>query len=221
VELIAAVREAVGPEVELYIEMHGRFAPHQAVEVARAIEPYHPSWIEEPTRPGDLPALQQVAAHTPIPIATGERLYSAQEFAGLWGLRAVHVIQPDMTQAGGFLEAKKIAAAAETCSIMVAPHNVGGIVSTCAGLHLMATLRNAKVLEHFNDFADAHVKQAGRPYPEVVDGHFAVPDGPGWGVELDEAFIAAHPPAQVGGVYQDPGLSMFENPSWHRRGQPG
>jgi galactonate dehydratase len=219
VGLVAAVREAVGPEVELFIEMHGRFAPHQAVAVAKAIEEFHPGWIEEPTRPGDLPALQQVAAHTTIPIATGERLYSAQEFAGLWGLGAVHVIQPDMTQAGGFLEAKKIAAAAESYSIMVAPHNVGGIISTSAGLQLMATLRNAKILEHFNDFADAQVKQAGSPYPEVVDGCFTVPEGPGWGVELDEEFIAAHPPDQIGGVYQDPGLNMFENAAWHKRGQ--
>lgn len=219
VALIAAVREAVGPEVELFIEMHGRFAPHQAIEIARAIEEYRPAWIEEPVRPHDLPALVQVAAHTSIPIATGERLYGAPEYRELWGLRAVHVIQPDMTQGGGFLETKKIASTAEVHSIMVALHNVGGIISTSAALQLMATLRNAKVLEHFNDFADAHVKQAGAPYPEVVDGYFSVPNRPGWGVEVDEDFIRAHPPAIVGGVIQDPGLNMFEDARWNRRGQ--
>ena len=219
VALIGAVREAVGPDVELFIEMHGRFAPHQAIEVARAIEEYHPSWIEEPVRPHDLPGLQQVAAHTSIPIATGERLYGAPEFRELWGLRAANVVQPDMTQGGGFLETKKIASTAEVHSVMVALHNVGGIISTSAGLQLMVTLRNAKVLEHFNDFADAHVKQAGSPYPEVVDGYFTVADRPGWGVELDEEFIAAHPPVMVDGVAQDPGLNMFEDAAWFKRGQ--
>ncbi|MEW6751701.1 MAG: mandelate racemase/muconate lactonizing enzyme family protein [Candidatus Latescibacterota bacterium] len=221
VDLIAAVRQAVGPQVELFIEMHGRFAPHQAIEVARRIEEYHPSWIEEPVRPGDLPALRQVASHTSIPIATGERLYGAPEFRELWALQAVHVIQPDMTQGGGILEAKKIASTAEVYSIMVALHNVGGIISTSAALQLMLTLRNAKVLEHFNDFADAHVKRAGSGYPEVVDGYFAPPVGPGWGVTLHEEFIRAHPPARVDGVIQDPGLSMFENAAWNRRGQGG
>ncbi|MFA6111162.1 MAG: mandelate racemase/muconate lactonizing enzyme family protein [Candidatus Latescibacterota bacterium] len=217
--LVAAVREAVGPEVELFIEMHGRFAPHQAIEIARALEEYRPGWIEEPVRPHDLPALAQVARQTAIPIATGERLYGAPEYRELWPLRAAHVVQPDMTQGGGFLETKKIAAFAEVHSVMVALHNVGGIVSTAAALQLMATLRNGKVLEHFNDFADAHVKQAGSPYPEVADGCFTVADGPGWGIDLDESFIAAHPPTRVAGVVQDPGLNMFENAVWNRRGQ--
>jgi galactonate dehydratase len=219
VDLIAAVREAVGPDVELFIEMHGRFAPHQAVEVARAIEEFRPGWIEEPVRPHDLSSLQQVAAHTSIPIATGERLYGAAEYRELWGLQAVNVIQPDMTQGGGFLETKKIASTAEIYSIMVALHNVGGIISTSAALQLMVTLRNAKVLEHFNDFADSHVKQAGSNYPEVVDGFFTVSEEPGWGVELDEEFIAAHPPVLLEGIVQDPGLNMFENAEWNKRGQ--
>jgi galactonate dehydratase len=219
VDLIAAVRQEVGDDAELYIEMHGRFAPHQAIEIANAIEQFRPAWIEEPVRPHDLPSLKQVAAHTDIPIATGERLYGAAEYRELWGLQAAHIIQPDMTQGGGFLETKKIAATAEVYSIMVAPHNVGGIISTSAALQLMSTLRNAKVLEHFNDFADAHVKQAGSNYPEVVDGYFTVSDEPGWGVELDEEFIVSHPPTLVDGIVQDPGLNMFESADWNRRGQ--
>jgi galactonate dehydratase len=219
IDLIAAVRDTVGPGVELFIEMHGRFAPHQAVEISRAIEPYRPGWIEEPVRPRDLPGLQQVAAHTSIPIATGERLYGAPDYRELWQLRAAHIVQPDMTQGGGFLETKKIASTAETHSVMVALHNVGGIISTNAAVQLMATLRNGKILEHFNDFADAHVKAAGTPYPHVRDGFFELPTGPGWGVELDEDFIAAHPPQYRDGVIQDPGLNMFEHSDWNRRGQ--
>ena len=136
-----------------------------------------------------------------------------------WALQAAHVIQPVMTQGqgSGFLETKKIASTAETHSEMVALHDVGGIISTSA--LLMCTLRNAKVLEHFNDFADAHVKQAGSNYPEVVDGYFEVADRPGWGVELDEDFIAAHPPDYIDGVAQDPGLNMFVDAAWNVRGQ--
>ena len=93
------------------------------------------------------------------------------------------------------------------------------IISTSAALQLMVTLRNAKVLEHFNDFADSHVKQAGTNYPEVVDGYFTVPDRPGWGVELDEEFIKDHPPVMIDGVAQDPGLNMFEDAGWNKRGQ--
>jgi galactonate dehydratase len=86
-----------------------------------------------------------------------------------------------------------------------------------ATLHLMLTLRNGKVLEHFNDFTDQFVKKAGHPYPEVVDGYFHPPEGPGWGVELDMDFIRKHPPTEVDGIIQDPGLNMFVKANWAAR----
>ena len=219
-DLIEAVASVTGTRAQIMIEMHGRFAPHQAREIARQIERYNIGWIEEPVRPGDVPALDSVRSHTGLPIATGERLYGAPEFREIWGAQTVDVIQPDITQCGGILEVKKIASTAETYSIMVAPHNVGGIVSTMAALHLCLTLRNVKILEHFNDFADPHVKRAGSGYPEVEDGYFPGPDKPGWGIELDEEFITGHPPGLTSsGVIADPGLNMFENADWARRGQ--
>lgn len=221
IELIEAVHEAVGDKAQLLIEMHGRFTPRQAVEIARRIEPLSPGWIEEPTRPEHLQALREVHAHTMLPVATGERLYGAAEFRELFRLGGVDIIQPDITQCGGVWEVKKIASTAETHSIMVAPHNVGGIVSTMAALHLMITLRNGKILEHFNDFTDVEVQQAGSGYPVVTDGYFSLPDKPGWGVELDEDFIRAHPPQMVDGVVQDPGLDMFRKADWNVRGQGG
>ena len=218
-DLIEAVASVAGTTAQIMLEMHGRFAPHQAREIARNVERYNVGWIEEPVRPSDIPALRSVRQHTSLPIATGERLYGAPEFRELWASRSVDIIQPDITQSGGILEAKKIASTAETHSVMVAPHNVGGIISTMAGLHLTLTLRNGKILEHFNDFADPFVKQAGSNYPEVVDGYFPIPDGPGWGVELDEHFIRSNPPESVNGVVADPGLDMFSNADWARRGQ--
>lgn len=219
IALIEAVRGAVGPDVELLIEMHGRFAPHQAVEIAKAIEQYHPSWIEEPCRPEDVGALKHVAAHTSIPIATGERLYRASQFRDLFEDRSVHIIQPDINQCGGLYEVKKIASTAETYSVVVAPHNVGGIVSTTAALHLMATLRNGKILEHFNDFVDEGIKQCGAPYPAVVDGAFQLPQGPGWGLTLNLDYIKSNEAKKIDGVIQDPGLNMFVDENWNRRSQ--
>ena len=134
-DLIEAVATVAGTQAQIMIEMHGRFAPLQAREIARFIEKYNIGWIEEPVRPGDIPALKSVRQHTSLPIATGERLYGAPEFRELWNSQSVDVLQPDITQSGGILETKKIASTAESYSIMVAPHIVGGIVSTMAALH--------------------------------------------------------------------------------------
>jgi galactonate dehydratase len=217
IALIEAVHSVAGDKVQMFIEMHGRFAPHQAVEIARAIEHLNPGWIEEPCRPEDIPALRYVMEHTSIPIATGERLYHAPQYRELLSGRLAHIIQPDLNQCGGLLETKKICSTAETYSIMAAPHNVGGIITTVATLHLLVGLRNAKILEHFNDFVDSDVKQCGSPYPEVVDGYFAVPEGPGWGVQINEAYLQERQ-AQMGeGIVRDPGLNMFVNANWNRR----
>lgn len=217
IDIITAVHEVTKGKAQMLIEMHGRFAPHQAVEIAREIEEFHPGWIEEPCRPEDLPALRYVMEHTNIPIATGERLYHASQFRDLLGERLAHIIQPDLNQCGGLLEVKKICSTAETYSIMAAPHNVGGVVTTVATLHLLATLRNAKILEHFNDFVDSNIKEVASPYPEVVDGYFALPTGPGWGIELNREFIEANKANIDGHILPDPGLNMFINPNWNKR----
>ena len=222
IELAGAVHAAVPADTQLFIEMHGRFAPHQAVQVAKALEPLNPAWIEEPCRPDDLGALDYVQAHTCIPIATGERLYKLSSFRELFERRSAQIIQPDISQAGGILEGKKIASAAEMWSMMVAPHNVGGIITTAATLQLMATLRNGKVLEHFNDFVDSQVKSLGTGYPEVVDGYFHVPTSkPGLGVEMDFDALESGQAETVDGVIQDRGLNLFVDEQWHQRSQEG
>jgi len=221
IEILEAVFDVAGKNNSVFVEMHGRFAPHQAVEIAKAIEKYSPGWIEEPCRPDDPGALEMVARHTTIPIAVGERLYTASRFRDLLPRRVVHILQPDMTQCGGFLETKKICSTAETYSLMIAPHNVGGVISTTAALHLMAGLRNGKVLEHFNDFSDASIKQAGSPYPELTNGCFALPSGPGWGVELNFHYLEQESRKAGGEVIQDPGLDMFRKADWFKRSESG
>ncbi len=215
IELVDSVYSVTQNKAELFIEMHGRFAPYQAVEICRLLEKYNPGFIEEPCRPQDVQAIKYVMDHTCIPIASGERLYNSYAYREVFHDRLAHIIQPDISQCGGILEVKKIASTAETYSMMVAPHNVGGIIATAANLHLLATLRNGKILEHFNDFSDEFIKEVGFPYPEVVDGNFNLPHGPGWGIEIDLKFLEDH--CVKNDVIQDPGLNMFKNADWNLR----
>jgi len=213
VELVAAVREAVGPEAEILIEMHGRMNRNTALRVAERLEPFRPSWIEEPVPPENAETMRDVTARTTIPVATGERLYSRHEFRRLFELQACDIIQPDIMHMGGLLETKRVAAWAEAYYILVAPHNVGGPVATAAALHFAASTPNFKIQEHFNDFADSDVKALAPGNPEVIDGHFALPTGPGLGVELDIEALEARPRAQnvVFNLYEE---------NWHLRQNP-
>lgn len=212
VELTEAVFDAVGPEVEILIEMHGRFNAVTAVELTRELARFKPAWIEEPVPPENLRALRDVKeAVLPlgIPVATGERIHTPYDFRELFELQAADIIQVDITHYGGLLNAKKLAATAETYYMLMAPHNVGGPVSTAAALHLAAATHNFKIQEFFNDFADQHVMDAAPGVPPVVDGYFALPSGPGLGVELNEEVIAANPRV---GIH----FNLFEE-DWHKR----
>ena len=212
ISLVEAVRAAVGPEIELLIEMHGRFNPPTAVEIAKELAPFKPSWYEEPVPPENLAALQRVSqaiAPLGVPVATGERLHTMHEYRELFELQAADIIQPDITHFGGLLNAKKLAGWAEAYYVLVAPHNVGGPVSTAAALHLAASTPNFKIQEHFNDFAEAFVKQSAPGLPEVVDGYFALPPGPGLGVKLNEDVIRANPQQQLH-------FNLFTE-DWHKR----
>ena len=197
VSLFEAVRDAVGPDVEIMVEMHGRFAPHEAVRIAGLLASISPAWIEEPVPPANLKSLAKVAAHTHLPIATGERIHDRIEFRELFDAQSADIIQPDLGHIGGILETRKLAATAETHDVLVAPHNVAGQVLTAANLHLAACTPNFKIQEYFNDFADEHVQQAAPGLPPVVDGWFDLPTAPGLGVELDLDVIAEYPPTNA------------------------
>lgn len=210
IALVEAVRDAIGPTNELLIEMHGRFAPHEALRIAKMLEPFAPSWIEEPVPPDNLATLAIVSRGTTLPIATGERIHDRTEFRELFELQAAAIIQPDIGHIGGILETRKLAATAETHHVLVAPHNVGGPVLTAANLHLAACTPNFKIQEFFNDFADSDILSAAPGLPPVVDGYFALPEGPGLGVVLDLDYVAEHP---TKGAHFD----LFAE-NWHFRG---
>jgi galactonate dehydratase len=210
--IIAAVRDAVGPDVQICIEMHGRFTPATAVRVAAMLEPYDPEWIEEPVPPENAAALARVRAATRIPVATGERAHTIADIRDFVETAAADIIQVDLTHFGGFLPMKHLAGWADAHYLLLAPHNVCGPVGTAANIHFAIATPNYKVLEHFNDFADPWVFDLVDAAPRVdpADGCFARPERPGLGVRLNHDACAAHPPS--GGR-----LKLFEA-GWERRG---
>ena len=212
VAIVAAVREAVGPEIAILIEMHGRFTPATAARVAALLEPYDPEWIEEPVPPENAAALQRVKASTRIPIATGERAHSIADIREFIENGVADVVQVDLTHFGGFLPMKHLAGWADAHYLLLAPHNVCGPVGTMANVHFGVATPNYKVLEHFNDFADPWVQELVDAPPVVSreDGCFGLPERPGLGLALRYDVCAAHP--RTGGR-----IKLFEE-GWERRG---
>jgi galactonate dehydratase len=194
VAMVRAVREAVGPTVELMVDAHGRLSPPVAVRAAEALAPLGISFFEEPTLPGHDPALIRVARKSPIPIAVGERHYTRRDFAELLASRTIGVLQPDIIQSGGIAETRKIAALAEAHFVSVAPHNPWSWVNTVASLHLDAAIPNFLMQEVVTDpepWKDEVVVGA----PELdAEGCFPVPTAPGLGITLNEDAAKRFPP---------------------------
>jgi galactonate dehydratase len=216
VGILEAVRDRVGPDVELYLEMHGRFTAATARLVADAVAPIRPGWLEEPVSPGDLLGLRSVRAHTHLPIGTGERVHTSAELMPLLEGGLVDYLQVDLTHHGGITGLHRVAGWADAYHLLLAPHNVCGPVGTAAAVHLAVASGNVAVLEHFNDFADPWVFELadGAPRVDPGTGGFAVPDGPGLGVRLNRAACAAYP-RSLGR------LPLFDV-GWERRaGEPG
>jgi len=215
VAIVAAVREAVGPDVQIMVEMHGRFTPGTAAEVAALLEPFHPEWIEEPVPPENAAALARVRSGTRLTIATGERAHTMEDIRPFLEGGCVDVVQVDLTHFGGLLPMKHLAGWADAYYLLLAPHNVCGPVGTMANLHFAVATPNYKVLEHFNDFADSWVQELVDAPPRIdpADGCFPRPDRPGLGLKLDRAACARHP--RTGGR-----IRLFEE-GWERRGFGG
>jgi galactonate dehydratase len=192
VDRVAAVREAVGPKIDIMLDNHGRAAPADAVELMTALEPYRLLFFEEPTPPDNVHVLKKLTqTGSSVPLATGERLFTKFGFRELLEEQLVSYIQPDICHAGGILELHSIAAMAESYYVKVAPHNPNGPVATAASIHLAATIPNFLILEQAAQ-DPAWTEVAGNT-TTVVDGYFALSDSPGLGIELDEAAIERFP----------------------------
>lgn len=191
--IMASIRDAVGDDIDLMVDFHGRTDVAAAVAYARAIEPYRPWFIEEPVQPGNPLGLVEVRRAAPgIPVATGERLISLQEFRDHLAVGAAALLQPDICHVGGPTALRKIAALAESHHVPLAPHNPLGPLATAVNQHVAFATPGVIIQEVMRSDV-AWRDEVVRGTTPIVDGFIAPPAGPGWGVEIDEEAAAQYP----------------------------
>lgn len=198
IETVHAVRDAVGPRVDLLVEVHRRLAPMHAIRVSRAIRDADPFWFEEPC-PADNPAaLAEIRSRTDIPIVAGETLYTKADFRELLERRAVDIINPDVCNTGGILETKEIAAMAEPYYVGVSPHNYNSVsVALASTVQVSACIPNFVITEYWVNFEPCVEDIVMQPL-ELADGYVRLPERHGLGVELDEDALERRSEITVG-----------------------
>ncbi|MBN9062753.1 MAG: isomerase [Rhizobiales bacterium 65-9] len=195
VKKVAALREAVGDDMDIAIDLHGPpwLTPIDATQVCRALEPYRMMWVEDPIAPENVDGYRRIRDHSSVTLAAGERAATIFGERELIERELIDVVQPDTGRAGGITQMKKIAAMAEAHHIMLAPHSGSlGPVAEYAALHVLAACPNGLILERIEDDWDGRAKTV-IPHPVSRDGFIDVPDGPGLGVDIDEDFVAQWP----------------------------
>ncbi len=190
---VAAVRAAVGPDVEILIEVHRRLAPMHAVRVARRLEEFRPYWYEEPVSFRDIDSLVEARQQINIPVVTGEEVYTKAEFKEVFARRAADIINPDVGNCGGILELREIAAMAAVHHVAVSPHNYNSTtLGLAATLHAVAGMPNFIITEYFVNFATVGAEIANHAFT-VEDSYITLPSTPGLGIELNEDALLQRP----------------------------
>lgn len=191
VDITAAVREAVGPHIEVLIDAHGRYNVPTAIQLANALAPYNIHWFEEPVPVESYSALKQVREKISTRISVGERLHTRFEFVPIFENNLADYIMPDVTWTGGISELKKISTMAEAYYIPVSPHDASGPINIMAGAHVMMTVPNFYKLETIRYDLSGYDKFMDVPL-DISKGDLYVSDRPGLGLNLDEEFLKAH-----------------------------
>jgi galactonate dehydratase len=207
IDLVKAVRDAVGPDMEIGIDVRARLDPWSAGRVAQQLEQFNIAWMEEPILYDNIEAMAEFARSVNVPVSTGEQLYNRWEFRPLLATNTVRMIQPDICHCGGFSETRKIANMAETYYVPVAPHNSNGPISTLASLHLDMSIPNAFMQEIFVSFIERYQEVLTNPI-DISDGHATVPSGSGWGADIDLDVLAKYPPTDFTQVDSEPYLDF-------------
>jgi galactonate dehydratase len=191
VKVTRAVRDTVGPNVDILIEVHRRLAPMHAIDLANALAEFEPYWFEEPCQSENVEALAEVRHASRIPVVSGETLLTRAGFRPVLRARAVDILNPDVANCGGILELMYIAAAAESEAIAVSPHNYNSTtLALSASVQASACMPNFIITEYFLPFEEL----GQRLCPNVlrpVDGYIALPEGPGLGLNVDETALRA------------------------------
>ena len=208
--IVRAVREEVGPEIELMIEGHCRFSVGEAVWVGERLAEFTPTWFEEPTHHLKIDAVVEVARKITVPVATGESFSSTHQFAELLAHNAVSILQPEPGSMGGIWRTRQVCAMADAHYGVVAPHNAQGPVSTATCVQIGACTPNLLVQEIFDEFNVAWERDLVDHPAEVIDGRIPVPNRPGLGIELNWPELEKHP-------YQVANFIPLFAPGWERR----
>jgi galactonate dehydratase len=191
--MMGELRSAVGDDVELMVDFHGRCASvGAALHYIDALAAGRPLFVEEPLQPQDTEGMKAIAARTHVPLAAGERLLDRWEFAPLFRDRSIDIAQPDLCHVGGFTEARKIASMAEVAGIGIAPHNPLGPLAGVAALHFDIATPNFVIQEEMTGAVPWYGEVLQGPI-RMVDGHWQIPEAPGLGIEIDEKVAARHP----------------------------
>lgn len=200
VERVKAVRETVGDNFDLVLEVHRSMNVAQAIAFGREVEKYHPMILEDPVAPDNLDSMAEVASKVATPIATGERFINIQEFKDILVKKAAQYVRPDVCTIGGISAAKKVAAIAEAFGAQIIPHNPLGPVSTAACLHICSSVPNLGIQELpefcLNGNEDAIVKEP----LHFVDGCLIIPNAPGIGIELVDNAEELYPMEERGNI---------------------
>jgi galactonate dehydratase len=210
---VKAVREAVGPDIDIGVDVHAKFFEAQrAIRLGNAIAEFNPMWMEESIRTENFAAMKKVSDHVNIPLASGECNYMIHEFRPLLELQALDFVQPDICCCGGMLTMKKIAAMAEAQYIMVAPHNPMSPLATAVNVHFAASTPNFYILEYSAPDSGARKDVLKEPIMVKKDGYVDIPNKPGWGVELNEEAFKSMPPApwKRGTSFRSDGSPYFQ-----------
>jgi len=192
IEYLEAMREAVGEDVDLLLEIHGRYDPEWAIKLCELAKPFRPFFIEDPIRHENPEALKRLREHTDLPLAIGERYHSKWDCRETIENQYVNYLRPDVNHCGGISEMKKIAAMAEVYYINLIPHNNAGPLGSAATLHSALSIPNITMMEapFVNNPSEPKVA---KPFPKVVDGYALPLEGNGLGVEIDEEEAAKVP----------------------------
>lgn len=207
VQRVAGIREAVGNQLGIGIDFHGRVHKPMAKVLAKELEPYNPMFIEEPVLSENIEAVREISQTTTIPIALGERLFSRWDFKPILESGFVDIIQPDLSHAGGITECKKIISMAEAYDVGAAPHCPLGPIALASCLQVDATCHNAFIQEqslgiHYNKDSDILDYITNKEVFEFKDGYVDIPKKPGLGVEIDETHVRKM--AEVGHDWHNP-----------------
>lgn len=191
IETVAAIRECIGPDVELLIDAHGNFNVPTAINMANKLDPYEITWFEEPVQPDSKDALRQVKESVGVPICVGERLYTRWDFVPILTEALADYIMPDILWTGGITEFRKIAILAEPFYVPVSPHDANGPINIIAGAHTMMSVPNIYRLEYSTELGALYSDMITRPL-DIRDGYLYLSNRPGLGVELNIDYLEAH-----------------------------